>query len=39
MGQAVSGFMGTLITGIVASAIIAIRVRSRHPIARPASGH
>lgn len=38
MGQAVSGFMGTLITGIVASAIIAIWVRSRHPIARPAPG-
>jgi hypothetical protein len=38
MGQAVSGFMGTLITGIVVSAIIAIWVRSRHPIARPEPG-
>jgi Protein of unknown function (DUF4199) len=38
MGQAVSGFMGTLITGIVASAVIAIWVRSRHPIPRPQPG-
>lgn len=29
MGQAVQGFVGTLVTGIVASAIIAIRVRSK----------
>ncbi len=29
MGQAMAGFLGTLITGIVASAIIAIFVRSR----------
>jgi hypothetical protein len=37
MGQAVQGFMGTLITGIVVSAVIAIRIRSQHPIARPAT--
>ena len=35
MGQALQGFFYTLITGIVASAIIAIWVRARHPIARP----
>lgn len=35
MGQALQGFIYTLITGIVASAIIAIWVRARHPIARP----
>jgi hypothetical protein len=29
MGQAMAGFLGTLITGIIASAIIAIFVRSR----------
>jgi hypothetical protein len=29
MGEAMAGFMGTLITGIIASAIIAIFVRSR----------
>jgi hypothetical protein len=29
MGQAMSGFIGTLITGIVASAIIGVFVRSR----------
>jgi hypothetical protein len=33
MGEALSGFMGTLVTGIVASAIIAIFVRDR---SRPA---
>ncbi len=35
MGQALQGFMGTLITGIVASAVIAVWIRSRHPTARP----
>lgn len=35
MGQALQDFVYTLITGIVASAIIAIWVRARHPIARP----
>jgi len=37
MGQAMQGFIGTLITGILASAIIAIRVRASHPIPRPAT--
>lgn len=37
MGQAMQGFIATLITGIVASAIIAIWVRSRHPVAGPAA--
>ncbi|HXW06062.1 MAG TPA: DUF4199 domain-containing protein [Vicinamibacterales bacterium] len=32
MGQAMGGFLGTLITGIVASAVLALFVRSRHPI-------
>jgi len=35
MGQALLGFLGTLVTGIVATAVIAIRVRSRHPIPGP----
>ena len=34
MGQAVQGFMGTLITGIVASAIIGLIFRSRRPAPR-----
>jgi hypothetical protein len=38
MGQALQGFVYTLITGIVVSAIVAIWVRSRRPIARPAAG-
>ena len=37
MGQAMQGFIGTLVTGILASAIIAIWVRSRHPIPGPAA--
>ena len=32
MAQAMSGFMGTLVTGIVASAIIGIFVRHRGPV-------
>lgn len=36
MNQALLGFTGTLITGILASAIIAIWVRSKHPIPGPA---
>jgi hypothetical protein len=36
MGNALQGFTGTLITGIVASAVIAIRVRSTSPRPRPA---
>jgi hypothetical protein len=35
MGQAVQGFTGTLITGIVASAVIALWVRARKPATRP----
>jgi len=31
MAQAMSGFIGTLVTGIVASAVIAIFVRAKHP--------
>jgi hypothetical protein len=34
MGQAMAGFIGTLITGILASAVIAIVVRSRDPSRR-----
>lgn len=37
MGQAMGGFIGTLITGIVASSVIALFVRSRAPIG-PAPG-
>jgi hypothetical protein len=37
MGQAMQGFIGTLVTGILASAIIAIWIRARHPIAGPAA--
>ncbi len=36
MNQALLGFTGTLITGILASAIIAIWVRSKHPLPGPA---
>jgi hypothetical protein len=32
MGQAMGGFLGTLVTGIVASAVIALIVRSRAPV-------
>lgn len=32
MGQALQGFLGTLVTGILASAVISIWVRSRHPL-------
>jgi hypothetical protein len=35
MAQAMSGFMGTLVTGIVASAIIAIFVRRHDPVSSP----
>jgi hypothetical protein len=35
MGQAMQGFIATLVTGILASAIIAIWIRARHPIAGP----
>ena len=31
MGQALLGFTGTLITGIVASALLGIAIRGRHP--------
>ena len=31
MGEAMAGFMGTLLTGIIASAIIAVFVRRRQP--------
>lgn len=34
MGQAMAGFVGTLVTGILASAIIAIWVRSKHVATR-----
>jgi hypothetical protein len=34
MGEAMAGFMGTLVTGIVASAVIAIFVRRKHRAAR-----
>ena len=34
MGEAMAGFMGTLLTGIVASAIIALFVRRRQPAPR-----
>jgi len=37
MGQAMQGFLGTLVTGIVVSAILAIWIRARHPIAGPAA--
>jgi Protein of unknown function (DUF4199) len=37
MGQALQGFVYTLITGIVASGITAIWVRARHPVARSAA--
>jgi hypothetical protein len=37
MAQAMSGFIGTLITGIVASAVIAIFVRARPEAARTAA--
>lgn len=36
MNQALLGFTGTLITGILASAVIAIWVRSRYPVPGPA---
>lgn len=36
MNQALVGFTATLITGILASAVIALWVRSRHPIPGPA---
>ena len=37
MGQAMQGFLGTLVTGIVVSAVLAIWIRARHPIAGPAA--
>ncbi len=36
MNQALLGFTGTLITGILATAVIAIWVRSKHPVPGPA---
>jgi hypothetical protein len=36
MAQAMTGFIGTLITGIVASAVIAIWVRAKGPAIRSA---
>ena len=36
MNYAISGFMGTLITGILASSVIAVWVRSRSPRSGPA---
>ena len=35
MAQAMSGFMGTLVTGIIASAIIGIFVRRHDPVSSP----
>lgn len=37
MGQALQGFLGTLVVGILASAVIAIRVKSPHPIRTPSN--
>ncbi|HEV3486528.1 MAG TPA: DUF4199 domain-containing protein, partial [Vicinamibacterales bacterium] len=36
MGQAIQGFMGTLITGIVASSVIALFFRRKNPAPKAA---